>query len=66
MIKRMSTKYMGDLLPMDIDSFEKRGEILQLRAKVWQAEDERISGAESLSISEARKRLIERIGKVKD
>ena len=51
----------GDLVLMDIDAFEKREQILQLRAKVLQAEEERISGAETLSVSEARKRLKERI-----
>lgn len=50
----------GDLVLMSIDAFEKREQILQLRAKVLQAEQERISGAETLSISEARKRLRER------
>ena len=49
---------------MSIDAFEKREQILQLRAKVLQAEEERISGAKSLSISEARKRLRERAGEV--
>ncbi|NMA69471.1 MAG: type II toxin-antitoxin system Phd/YefM family antitoxin [Desulfitobacterium sp.] len=54
----------GDLVLMSIDAFEKREQILQLRAKVLQAEEERISGAKSLSISEARKRLRERAGEV--
>mgnify|MGYP000952657026 CR=1 FL=1 len=51
----------GDLVLMSIDAFEKREQILQLRAKVLQAEQERISGAETLSISEAKRRLRERI-----
>ena len=51
----------GDLVLMDIDAFEKREQILQLRARVLQAEEERISGAETLSVSEAKKRLRERI-----
>lgn len=50
----------GDLVLMSIDAFEKREQILQLRAKVLQAEQERISGAETLSVSEARKKLRER------
>lgn len=54
----------GDLVLMSIDAFEKREQILQLRAKVLQAEQERISGAETLSISEARKRLRERTNEV--
>lgn len=50
----------GDMVLMSIDAFEKREQILKLRAKVLQAEQERISGAETLSVSEARKRLSER------
>lgn len=51
----------GDLVLMSIDAFEKRDQILQLRAKVLQAEQERLDGVEAISISEARKRLKERI-----
>ncbi len=51
----------GDLVLMSIDAFEKRDQILQLRAKVLQAEQERLDGAEAISVSEARKRLKERI-----
>ena len=51
----------GDLVLMSIDAFEKREQILQLRAKVLQAEQERIDGAETLSVSQARKRLRERV-----
>lgn len=47
----------GDLVLMSIDAFEKREQILQLRAKVLQAEQERINGAETLSVTEARRRL---------
>ena len=50
----------GDMVLMSIDAFEKREQILQLRAKVLQAEQERLSGAETISISEAKKRLRER------
>jgi prevent-host-death family protein len=51
----------GDLVLMSIDAFEKREQMLQLRAKVLQAEQERLDGAETISVSEARKRLKERI-----
>lgn len=54
----------GDLVVMNIDAFERREQILQLRAKVLQAEQERMEGAETLSVSEARKRLRERINGV--
>lgn len=45
---------------MSIEAFERREQILQLRAKVFQAEQERLDGAETVSVSEARKRLRER------
>ena len=51
----------GDLVLMSIDAFEKRDQILKLRAKVLQAEQERLDGSEAISVSEARKRLKERI-----
>lgn len=51
----------GDLVLMSIEAFEKREQMLQLRAKVLQAEQERINGAETLSVSQARERLKERI-----
>ncbi len=51
----------GDLVLMSIDAFEKREQILQLRAKVLQAEAERVSGAATLSVSEARIKLRQRI-----
>lgn len=46
---------------MSIDAFEKREQMLQLRAKVLQAEQECIDGAETLSVSQTRERLRERI-----
>lgn len=51
----------GDLVLMSIEAFEKREQILQLRAKVLQAEQERLDGAETISVSEARRRLRERV-----
>lgn len=50
----------GDLVLMSIDAFEKREQMLQLRARVLQAEQERIEGQPAISVSEARKRLRER------
>lgn len=52
----------GDLVLMSIDAFEKREQMLQLRASVLQAEQERIDGEPTISVSEARKRLRERAG----
>jgi PHD/YefM family antitoxin component YafN of YafNO toxin-antitoxin module len=54
----------GDLVLMSIEAFEKREQMLELRAKVLQAEQERVDGAKTLSISDARKRLRERINDV--
>lgn len=51
----------GDLVLMSIDAFEKREQMLQLRARVLQAEQERIDGQPTISVSEARKRLRERV-----
>ncbi len=50
----------GDLVVMSIEAFEKREQILNLRSRILQAEQERISGVETISVSEARKRLRER------
>lgn len=50
----------GDLVLMSIDAFEKREQMLQLRARLLQAEQERIDGQPTISVSEARKRLRER------
>lgn len=54
----------GDLVLMSIDAFEKREQMLQLRARVLQAEQERMDGEPTISVSEARKRLRERAGEV--
>ena len=50
----------GDIVLMDINAFEKREQVLKLRARVLQAEEERINGANTISVAEARKRLRER------
>ena len=50
----------GDLVLMSIEAFERREQILQLRTKVLQAEQERLDGAGAISISEAKTRLRER------
>ena len=54
----------GDMVLMSIDAFEKREQILQLRAKVLQAEQERIDGAKTMSVAEVRKTLRERTGEM--
>lgn len=54
----------GDLVLMSIDAFEKREQMLQLRARVLQAEQERMDGEPTISVSEARERLRERASEV--
>ena len=54
----------GDGVYMNLEAFERREQILNLRAKVLQAEEERLSGAKTMSVSEARKALRERINGV--
>ena len=54
----------GDMVLMSIDAFEKREQILELRSRVLQAEQERLSGAKTVSVSEARKALRERLNEV--
>lgn len=54
----------GDMVLMSIEAFERREQILQLRSKILQAEQERMAGAQTLSIAEARKKLRERVSEV--
>ena len=54
----------GDLGLMSIEAFEKREQILRLREKILQAEQERVNGLKTLSVSEARQRLRERVNDV--
>lgn len=54
----------GDMVLMSIDAFEKREQMLELRARVLQAEQERLDGAKTMSIAEARRGLRERVHEV--
>lgn len=54
----------GDMVLMSIETFEKREQLLQLRAKVLQAEQERIAGTQTISVAEARRKLRERVSEV--
>lgn len=54
----------GDMVLMSIETFEKREQLFQLRAKVLQAEQERIAGAQTISVAEARRKLRERASEV--
>ena len=52
----------GDLVIMSIDAFERREEVLKLRAKLAAAEQSRLSGQPAVSIEESRKRVEEIYG----
>ncbi len=54
----------GDMVLMSIDAFEKREQVLELRERVLQAEQERLLGAKTMSVAEARKGLRERLNAV--
>ena len=54
----------GDLVLMSIEAFEKREQMLNLRANVLKAEQERINGAKTMSVGEARRRLRERADEI--
>lgn len=51
----------GSVVAMNVDTFEKREQMLKFRVKVLQAEQERIEGAETMRVLEARKQLRERV-----
>ncbi len=54
----------GDLVVMNIEAFEKREQMLELREKVLKAEQERIEGQPTMSVAEARRRLRERANEI--
>ena len=47
----------GDLVVMSIEAFERREEVLKLRAKLAAAEQARLSGQSAVSLEESRRRL---------
>ena len=51
----------GSVVAMNVDTFEKREQMLKFRVKVLQAEQERIEGAETMRVLEARKQFRERV-----
>ena len=50
----------GDIVVMSIDAFEKREELIRLKAKLDAAEQSRILAEPTISIEEARQRLKEK------
>ena len=47
----------GDGVFMSLEAYEKREELLKLRAQILSAEEQRIYGAKTISIQEAREAL---------
>lgn len=47
----------GDIVVMSIEAFEKREELLKLKSRLAQAENERLSRKETISFDEVAKRL---------
>ena len=56
----------GELVLMSIEAYEKKEQLLKLRMRLIQAEEERLSGAPTMSLEEARKMLRERIHEAHD
>lgn len=54
----------GEVVLMSIDAFEKKEQILKLRARILQAEEERINSEKTMSISDARKALRDRFDEI--
>ena len=54
----------GDLVLMSIEAYEQREQMLKLRERVLQAEQERVDGMPTLSIAQAREKLRERINEM--
>ena len=52
----------GDLVVMSIDAFEKREEVIRLRAKLDSAELSRVSGEPTYTLEQSRQRLEEIYG----
>lgn len=49
----------GDLVVMSIDAFEKRDELIRLRAKLETAEQSRLAGEPTYTLGESRARVEE-------
>ncbi len=50
----------GDIVVMSIEAFEKREQLLKLKAKLAMAERSRLSGEPTVSLEDAKKRLEEK------
>lgn len=60
-LKNTSKEGEDQMVVIDNNTSEKTEQMLNLRRKVLQAEQERLNGASNMSISEARQKLRERM-----
>ena len=51
----------GDGVYMNMEAFERREQMLNLREKIMQAEEERLRGERTMGVADARKALKERL-----
>ena len=51
----------GDGVYMNMEAFERREQMLNLREKIMQTEEERLRGERTMSVADARKALKERL-----
>lgn len=56
----------GDLVLMSIEAYERREQLMKLRMRLMQSEQQRLSGAPTMTTEEVRKMLRDRIREVQD
>lgn len=54
----------GDLVVMSIEAYERKEELMKLRAKLMKAEEQRLSGAPTMSLDEVDQMLEKRLHEV--
>lgn len=54
----------GDLVLMSIEAYEQREQMLKMRERVLQAEQERLDGMPTFGIAQAKEKLRERINEM--
>ncbi len=56
----------GDLVLMSIEAYERREQLMKLRMRLMRSEQQRLSGAPTMTTEEVRKMLKDRIHEVQD
>lgn len=54
----------GDCVFMSLEAYEKREQVLKLKEKLLNAEQERLEGKKTRSVDEARKELMDRLNAI--